>query len=33
MLDARKAEAIKRGDDPRNRAMEAGREWKEGDGF
>lgn len=28
-----KAEALERGKDPRNRAMEAGRPWKEGDGF
>jgi hypothetical protein len=33
VLDAGKAEAMRRGEDPRNRAMEAGREWKEGDGF
>lgn len=32
-LSARKEEAFRRGDDPRNRAAEAGREWKEGDGF
>jgi hypothetical protein len=25
--------AIERGKDPRNRALEAGRPWKEGDGF
>ncbi|KAH0538767.1 hypothetical protein FGG08_004655 [Glutinoglossum americanum] len=29
MIDA----AVERGTDPRNRAMEANREWKEGDGF
>jgi hypothetical protein len=29
MIDA----AIERGMDPRNRALVAGREWKEGDGF
>lgn len=28
-----KDEAKKRGEDPRNRAKEAGREWHEGDGF
>jgi hypothetical protein len=28
-----KDDARKRGDDPKNRAMEAGREWKEGDDF
>jgi hypothetical protein len=33
VLNAGKAEAMQRGDDPRNRAMEAGRQWKEGDGF
>jgi len=33
VLNAGKAEAMRRGEDPRNRAMEAGREWKEGDGF
>lgn len=33
VLNAEKEKAIQRGDDPRNRAMEAGREWKEGDGF
>lgn len=32
-LEKRKAAAIERGKDPRNRAMEAGRPWKEGDGF
>jgi len=25
--------ALKRGENPRNRAEEAGRPWKEGDGF
>jgi hypothetical protein len=33
VLHAGKLEAMQRGDDPRNRAMEAGRDWKEGDGF
>jgi len=32
-LDARKRVALERGDDPRNRAEEAGRGWVEGDGF
>lgn len=32
-LNIRRAEAWERGKDPRNRAAEAGREWKEGDGF
>lgn len=32
-LDARLAMAKERGNHPRNRAMEAGRPWKEGDGF
>lgn len=32
-LTARKKGAIKRGDDPRNRAEECGRQWIEGDGF
>ncbi|KAI9678825.1 MAG: hypothetical protein M1817_005885 [Caeruleum heppii] len=32
-LDTRKDAAIERGRDPKNRALEAGREWKEGDGF
>ncbi len=32
-LSARKEEAFKRGDEPTNRAVEAGREWKEGNGF
>ena len=32
-LSARKEEAFQRGDDPKNRAIEVGREWKEGDGF
>lgn len=32
-LNVRKTDAFQRGDDPKNRALEAGREWKEGDGF
>lgn len=32
-LDRLKQEAYKRGEDPRNRALECGRPWKEGDGF
>ncbi|KAH0001650.1 hypothetical protein KCU72_g17833, partial [Aureobasidium melanogenum] len=32
-LGGLRAEAWNRGRDPRNRAAEAGREWKEGDGF
>ncbi|KAI5203555.1 hypothetical protein AUEXF2481DRAFT_36022 [Aureobasidium subglaciale EXF-2481] len=32
-LGRRRAEAKQRGQDPRNRALEAGRDWKEGDGF
>jgi Protein of unknown function (DUF3431) len=32
-LSTLKEEAYRRGDDPRNRALEAGREWKEGDGY
>lgn len=32
-LVRRKDAALERGRDPANRAMEAGREWKEGDGF
>lgn len=32
-LSAEKMKAIQLGDDPKNRAKEAGREWKEGDGF
>jgi hypothetical protein len=32
-LDKSMAEALERGKDPRNRAAEAGRDWKEGDGF
>jgi Protein of unknown function (DUF3431) len=32
-LSARKEEAFRRGDDPRNRAQEAEREFREGDGF
>ena len=33
IVDKLKKEALERGDDPKNRAEEAGREWKEGDGF
>ncbi|KAF2709793.1 hypothetical protein K504DRAFT_379791 [Pleomassaria siparia CBS 279.74] len=33
IVDGLKDEARKRGDDPKNRAFEAGREWKEGDDF
>ncbi|XP_014559268.1 hypothetical protein COCVIDRAFT_92483 [Bipolaris victoriae FI3] len=33
MVDQLKHDAYARGDDPRNRALEVGREWKEGDGF
>ena len=33
IVDKLKKEAIERGNDPKNRAEEAGREWKEGDGF
>ncbi|KAF2198295.1 hypothetical protein GQ43DRAFT_168457 [Delitschia confertaspora ATCC 74209] len=33
IVDKLKKEARERGDDPRNRAKEAGREWHEGDGF
>ncbi|KAH7126847.1 hypothetical protein B0J11DRAFT_287670 [Dendryphion nanum] len=33
IVDKLKKEAIERGDDPKNRAKEAGREWKDGDGF
>jgi hypothetical protein len=33
IVDRLKDEAKKRGDDPRNRAKEAGREWHEGDGY
>lgn len=33
ILATLKAEAMERGKDPRNRAKEAGRPWKEGDGF
>lgn len=33
IVDKLKHEARQRGDDPRNRALEAGREWHEGDGF
>lgn len=32
-MDEMKKAALARGQDPRNRALEAGREWKEGDGF
>jgi hypothetical protein len=32
-LDRLKQEAYTRGEDPRNRALECGRPWKEGDGF
>lgn len=32
-LSTRKEAAFRRGDDPRNRAVEAGREWADGDGF
>lgn len=32
-MDSAVKKAIDRGNDPRNRAAEAGREWKEGDGF
>ena len=32
-LNDEKRKAIQLGDDPRNRAKEAGREWREGDGF
>ena len=32
-LDILKQEAYKRGEDPRNRALECDRSWKEGDGF
>ena len=28
-----RSDAYERGQDPRNRALELGREWKEGDGF
>ncbi|RMJ25661.1 hypothetical protein PHISP_03486 [Aspergillus sp. HF37] len=33
MFNERKNQAIERGNDPRLRALEAGREWHEGDGF
>jgi hypothetical protein len=33
IVDRLQDEAVERGNDPRNRAMELGREWKEGDGF
>lgn len=32
-LEERKQKAIERGKDPRNRALDCGREWHEGDGF
>jgi len=32
-LEAQKQAAIERGNSPQNRALEAGREWHEGDGF
>lgn len=32
-LSVRKEDAFRRGDDPRSRALEVGRDWKEGDGF
>jgi hypothetical protein len=32
-MDLLKEEAFERGADPRNRAIECGRDWKEGDGF
>lgn len=32
-LERLKKEAYRRGEDPRNRALECGRPWKEGDGF
>ena len=32
-IEARRQNAMQRGDDPRYRAEEAGRQWKEGDGF
>ncbi|KAK4982952.1 hypothetical protein LTR66_009020 [Elasticomyces elasticus] len=32
-LDRRKDRALERGQDARNRAVEAGRQWREGDGF
>ncbi|KAF2110436.1 hypothetical protein BDV96DRAFT_584003 [Lophiotrema nucula] len=33
IVDTLKSEAFKRGDDPKNRAKEAGREWHDGDDF
>lgn len=33
IVDGLKKDAEERGDDPRNRALEAGREWEEGDDF
>ncbi|KAI9779028.1 MAG: hypothetical protein M1816_003776 [Peltula sp. TS41687] len=32
-LDDRREQAVQRGRDPKNRAVEAGRDWNEGDGF
>lgn len=32
-LEERKRKAMERGKDPKQRALESGREWKEGDGF
>ena len=32
-MDGSKKEAIERGKDPKSRALESGREFKEGDGF
>jgi len=32
-VDGLKKEAIERGKDPKSRALESGREFKEGDGF
>jgi Protein of unknown function (DUF3431) len=32
-MDRLKANALERGKDPKNRAVEAGRNWKEGDGY
>ncbi|KAK2758663.1 hypothetical protein FQN54_003353 [Arachnomyces sp. PD_36] len=33
LLGTLRAEALKRGENPRNRALECGRPWKQGDGF
>ncbi|PSN63187.1 hypothetical protein BS50DRAFT_576977 [Corynespora cassiicola Philippines] len=33
IVDSLKADALERGKDPKNRAIEVGRDWKEGDGF